>query len=285
MMGKKWFYVAIFLGLIFSACAPLDGTLEVGIIFETQETSVPSSPTPEQPTSAPVEPTQTPEPVPSTGTVTGKICYPSEFIPSMTAYFLNNETSVLSQLQIAENQTSYTMELEPGDYFAFAYPEEQSISLGGMYSEAVACGLTAECTDHTLLVFTVTLGETIGSIDICDWYAQDQLPPPPGQAVQEGPYQDITGLVYSDIPADETWWIDSNGFPQRLYAERDAKPSPDWGRVLLDREDDIWVVDLNKSSETNLTADNNRLEGSSQWWPANPGVIVFNSVDAQDGWM
>ncbi|GAH87130.1 unnamed protein product, partial [marine sediment metagenome] len=67
MMGKKWFLTVIFLSLIFSACAPLGGTLEVGITPETQETSVPSSPTPDQPTSAPVEPTQTPEPVPSTG--------------------------------------------------------------------------------------------------------------------------------------------------------------------------------------------------------------------------
>ncbi len=275
MMDKKWFYAAIFLGLIFSACAPLGGTLEVGIISETQETGIPTSPTPGQPT-------QTPEPVPSTGSVMGKICYPSEFIPSMTLYFQNNETGAVNQLQINENQNSYTHELEPGDYVAFAYQEQ---SLGGMYSEAVGCGLSAECTDHTLLVFTVLPGETIDGIDICDWYAQDQLPPPPGNTIQKGPYQDVAGLVYSDIPAEETWWIDSNGFPQRLYTERDAKPSPDGDRVLLDREDDIWVADLIKGSETNLTADNNRLEGSSQWWPANPGLIVFNSVDAQDGWM
>ena len=283
MMGKKWFLTVIFLSLIFSACAPLGGTLEVGIISEIQETSVPSNPTPEQPTSALVEPTQTPEPVSSTGTVAGKICYPSEFIPSMTVHFQNNETGTVSHLQIAENQIIYNMELEPGDYFAFAYPEEQSISLGGMYSEAVACGLTAECTDHTLLVFTVTPGETISGVDICDWYAQDQLPPPPGITIQKGPYQDIAGLVYSDIPAEETWFIDANGFPQRLYTARDAKPSPTRDRVLLDREDSIWLVDLINGNETNLTAETGRLEGSSQWWPANPGVIVFNSVDAQEG--
>ena len=143
MMVKKWFLIAVFLSLIFSACAPLSGTLEVGIVTETVETSIPVSPTPEQPTSTPVEPTQTSEPVPSTGSVMGKICYPSEFIPSMVAYFQNNDTNAISQLQIAENQNSYTMELEPGDYTAFAYLEDQSISLGGMYSEAIACGLTA----------------------------------------------------------------------------------------------------------------------------------------------
>lgn len=159
------------------------------------------------------------------------------------------------------------------------------MSLGGMYSEAVTCGLTAECTEHSLLVFTVKPGETIANIDICDWHAQDQLPPPPGEVLQAGPFQDIAGLVYSDIPAEETWWIDSNGFPQRLYPERDAKPSPSMYQVLLDREDGIWLVDLIEGEETNLTGDSDRLEGLGQWWPANPEVIVFNSVENdEEGW-
>lgn len=261
--------------MLSAACSTVPGTFEVGIITDTQETSVVISPTP-------IQPTQTPEPVSDTGAVMGKICYPSESIPALTAYIQNNDTGAVNTLQIAEHQNSYSLELEPGDYVAFAYREEQ---LGGMYSEAVVCGLSAECTDHTLLVFTVLPGETTEGIDICDWYAQDQLPPPPGKTIQKGPYQDIAGLVYSDIPAEETWWVDSNGFPQRLYTERDAKPSPDGNRVLLDREDDIWVVDLINNDETNLTAGTDRLEGSSQWWPGNPGVIVFNSVDAQEGWM
>ncbi len=90
-------------------------------------------------------------------------------------------------------------------------------------------------------------------------------------------------MVYTDIPADETWIIDRNGFPQRLYPERDAKPSPDGGRVLLDREDDIWLVDLASGVEKNITAGANRSQGASQWWPANPGVIVFNSTGPDVG--
>jgi hypothetical protein len=214
----------------------------------------------------------------------GKICFPSEFIPSMTAYFQNDGSGVITTMHIAENQTSYTFELESGEYLVYAYPEEESISLGGMYSAAVACGLTADCSDHTPLIFVILPGETTASIDICDWYAQDQVPLPPGEITQAGPYQNIAGLVYTDIPADETWWIDSNGFPQLLYPERDAKPSPAGDRVLLDRDDSIWVVDLFTGEEINLTADSNRLEGGSQWWPANPEVIVFNSVDMADGW-
>jgi Tol biopolymer transport system component len=277
-MSQRWFYAIIIMSVVLSACAPLGGTLEAGVVAETQETVV-------LPSATLIQSTETPAPMNETGAVTGKICYPSENVPSMTAYFQNNDTGEVNQLPIAENQDSYTLEVEPGDYIAFAYREDQSMSLGGIYSEAVACGLSAECTDHSLLVFTVLPGQTIEGIDICDWYAQDQIPPAPGETTQNGPYQDIAGLVYSDIPAEETWWIDSHGFPQRLYPERDAKPSPDGKQLLLDREEDIWLVDLTTGEETNLTSDTNRLEGSSQWWPANPQVIVFNSVkNNEDGW-
>jgi Tol biopolymer transport system component len=175
------------------------------------------------------------------------------------------------------------LELESGEYVAFAYPLEGSFTLGGMYSKAVPCGLNAECTDHTLVVFTVLPGETVEDIDICDWYAQDQVPPPPGGFTGSGPYQDIPGLVYSYIPAEETWGIDANGFPQFIFPERDAKLSPDGSKILLDRNDDIWMVDLISDEQANLTADTNRLEGGGQWWPANPQVIVFNSVEDEWG--
>ena len=270
-MVKNLLSSAIIIIFITTACAPLAGTLEVGFITETPEPDITPSPTPNPPT-------QTPGSTSTQGVIMGRICYPSEAIPTMTAYFIEQDTNQVTQLSIAENQDSYSLELEPGDYVAFAYREGESITLGGMYSQAVACGLTAECSDHTPLPFTVLPGETTKGIDICDWFAQDQLPPLPGQILQDGPYQDIAGLVYTDIPADETWWIDSNGFPQRLYPKRDAKPSPDGNRVLLDQDDDIWLVDLITGEEINLTAGSNRKEGSGQWWPANPEVIVFNSV-------
>jgi Tol biopolymer transport system component len=275
-MVQKLLFSAVIIVLITTACAPLGGTLEVGFITETPEPGIMPSPTP-------IPPTQTPVSISDQGVVMGRICYPSEAIPALTAYFVNQDTDQFSQLSIAENQDSYSLELEPGDYVAFAYRAGESITLGGMYSQAVACGLTPECTDHTLLEFAVLPGETTGGIDICDWYAQDQLPPPPGQIAQDGPYQEIAGLVYTDIPADETWWVDPSGFPQRLYPERDAKPSPDGTHVLLDRDDDIWLADLATGEEVNLTAAANRSQGNSQWWPANPEVIVFNSSDIDAG--
>jgi hypothetical protein len=276
-MSQKWFYPLIIIGLFFSACAPLGGTLEVGVIPETQESTdeIPSTPTT-------IPPTDTPELIQSTGAVTGKICFPSEFIPSMTVYFQDTTTGEFTQMQVAENQDNYMFELESGEYVAFAPLQDVGETpFGGMYSAAVVCGLNVECTDHSLVEFNVLPGETTEGIDICDWYAPEQVPPPPGGFTGSGPYQDIAGLVYSDLPAEETWRIDANGFPQFLYPERDAKLSPDGSKVLLERDDDIWIVDLISDEQTNLTADTNRLEGGGQWWPANPEVIVFKSVEDQ----
>ncbi len=277
-MTRQLFFTAIIILIFSSACVPVGGTFEVEFATQTPEPGLEPGHTPDV-----NPPTQTPAATSNLGTLTGTICYPSEAIPAMTAYFVNQETDQVAQLGITENQESYSIELEPGDYLAFAYREGGSISMGGMYSRAVACGLTPDCTDHFPLAITVLAGETTRGIDLCDWYARDQLPQLPGQNVQDGPYQEIAGLVYTDIPADETWIVDVNGFPQRLYPERDAKPSPDGGRVLLDREDDIWLVDLASGVEKNITAGANRSEGASQWWPANPGVIVFNSTGLDVG--
>ena len=116
-MSKNWIYALLIIVLVLTACAPLGGTLEVGVISETQETTREVAPTA-------VPSTPTPEPNPDTGVVMGKICYPSEFIPSLTAYFQNNTTGEFVEMPVAENQAIYSLELEPGEYVAFAYPLE-----------------------------------------------------------------------------------------------------------------------------------------------------------------
>ena len=54
----------------------------------------------------------------------------------------------MTELPIAENQTSYSIELEPGRYIAFAYINSGA-TFGGAYSELVVCGFENDCTDHT----------------------------------------------------------------------------------------------------------------------------------------
>jgi hypothetical protein len=119
----------------------------------------------------------TPTPAPN---VSGKVCYPTEGIPAMTAYFQETTTNAVVELPIATNQTSYKINLPSGTYIAYAWMPD--FSLGGLYSNAVPCGLKASCTDHNPLPFTVKTGETLTGIDLCDWYAGPfKVPYPPGK--------------------------------------------------------------------------------------------------------
>lgn len=110
--------------------------------------------------------------------VQGAVCYPSDHIPAMTAYFEETTTGAVTSLDIAEGQASYEVSLEPGTYVAFAYRTEVP-TLGGAYTAAVPCGLDATCTDHSLLAVTVVAGQTATGVDLCDWYDQSVLPPDP----------------------------------------------------------------------------------------------------------
>jgi hypothetical protein len=113
------------------------------------------------------------------GQASGRICYPSEGIPSMTAYFQETGTNAVQQLSIAQNQSSYEIALPAGTYVAYAWLPD--FSLGGTYSKAVPCGLSVDCTDHSLLTFEVGSGGNTDGIDICDWYGQPgEVPMPPG---------------------------------------------------------------------------------------------------------
>jgi len=98
----------------------------------------------------------------------------------MTAYFQNSTTGAVVELPIAMGQITYTVTLTPGAYIAFAWLPD--FSFGGMYTNAVPCGLRASCDDHAARPFTVQAGKVTKDIDICDWYTGPfVIPYPPGQ--------------------------------------------------------------------------------------------------------
>ena len=149
------------------------GTASPSAPTATQTATVTSTPPPT------ITPTAllTPTPAPN---VSGKVCYPAEGVPAMNAYFQETTTNGVVELPIATNQTSYKINLPQGTYIAYAWMPD--FSLGGLYSKAVPCGLNASCNDHSPLPFTVTTGDTLTSIDLCDWYAGPfNVPYPPGQ--------------------------------------------------------------------------------------------------------
>jgi hypothetical protein len=91
------------------------------------------------------------------GTVTGEICYPSEFNPAMTLYFEQVDTNQITQFSIPENHFNYSVLLPKGTYYAYAWAP--GFNLEGAYVNG----------DGTLKTFVVDGGQTTSGIRICDW--------------------------------------------------------------------------------------------------------------------
>lgn len=126
-------------------------------------------------------------PLPTFGSISGNLSYPSEFIPSMrvVAFRLANgqPSGEFVFVETALNQANYQLDnLDPGQYWVVAYtiPEGDGApqGLAGGFSQAVPCGLSVECGDHALLAVDVVSGQTTTDINPGDWYAPEGAFPP-----------------------------------------------------------------------------------------------------------
>jgi hypothetical protein len=91
------------------------------------------------------------------GTVTGSLCYPSEFNPPMTLYFEKAGTVERIQISIPEKQNIYSVLLPNGTYYAYAWAP--GYNLEGAYVDA----------NHLMKTFVVRGGEVTTNINLCDW--------------------------------------------------------------------------------------------------------------------
>jgi hypothetical protein len=108
--------------------------------------------------------------LPANGSIAGELSYPSNFIPAQTIVAFAVDSSVYYYVQTAEGQSSYQLDnLPPGNYHVVTYLLDGSLSAG--YSQAVLCGLSAECTDSSLVIVTVIEGQITNGVDPQDWYA------------------------------------------------------------------------------------------------------------------
>jgi hypothetical protein len=150
----------------------------------TSLTAVPSA-TPAIQASA----TFTPQPSPTTpasGTITGKLSYPSEFIPSLRVVAFSLTDGRAYFVDTAENQLEFSIEVPAGTYNVVSYLHEgvpgntgQADSytpsggpFAGGYTQMVPCGLAVGCEDHTLIAVIVTGGQT-STAEPADWYAPE----------------------------------------------------------------------------------------------------------------
>jgi hypothetical protein len=196
------------IGLVACGSTPVTAVNEVDVMATIVAATLTARPTdtapPPQPTDTPspeLTSTSTSTPVPSeTPTVSptlpeknvsGRICYPEEGIPEMVAYFEETEAETVVELQVAAAQDHFEIKLDPGTYIAYAWTKD--FTRGGLYSQAVPCGMGPGCDDHNLLTFTVKPGELLSDIDLCDWYAF-HVPYPPGKEIDA-----VTGAISGNI--------------------------------------------------------------------------------------
>ena len=265
MLQKFSVILAPLILLLLTACFPLAGTLEVGV-----ETPTASAGTPEF--------VVTPEPTPAalTGTVSGRVCYPSEFIPAMTAYFQQTSDGSLTEITIAENQATYTAELAPGTYRAFAWVEETQ--LGGAFTAYVACGYAETCTDHALLSFEVQAGQETTHVDICDWpFPAEQLPLP---IPPTSGNPTLAGMIYNTSEGT-LFRLDANGSARSLSSALGMVISPDQTYGLYPQNGDLFVTHLTTGEQINLTNTPDIIEILYQW-PLQD-TIFFTALPAGDG--
>ena len=128
---------------------------------------------------------------PLKATITGKLSYPSEFLPPMRVALFSLTDKRAYFVDTAKGQGEYSIDVPAGTYYLVSYLYEgtagnrgqvDSYTLGGGpfaggYTQMVPCGLAAGCDDHTLLPITAMGGQTV-TADPGDWYAPEGTFPP-----------------------------------------------------------------------------------------------------------
>lgn len=107
--------------------------------------------------------------------ITGKLSYPSEFMPAQRVCALNIKDDAEYCQETLQGSSTYVINAPPGDYWVYAARAEGDIvRQRAYYSEYVVCGLSAECKDHTPITVTVTAGQ-VAEADPQDWYSLGQM--------------------------------------------------------------------------------------------------------------
>jgi hypothetical protein len=93
------------------------------------------------------------------GTVTGRLCYPSEFNLPMTLYFEKAGMVERISFSVVENQLAYSVLIPNGTYYIYAWAP--GYNLEGAYTNA----------NQLMKTFIVNGGQTAANINLylCDW--------------------------------------------------------------------------------------------------------------------
>jgi hypothetical protein len=114
------------------------------------------------------------------GAISGSLNYPSEGIPPLRIVAFRSDNNDWYATEVTSGNEFKIENLPAGNYTVVAYPLDVSLlqtGVAGGYSNYVLCGLSADCSDHTLVEVIVKAGETTSGILPGDWYAPENTFP------------------------------------------------------------------------------------------------------------
>jgi hypothetical protein len=113
------------------------------------------------------------------GTVEGTVVFPSQFVPSMTVYASEVETSRIHSAPLARGQANFTLELPRGRYLLFLSPNEPGApNIYGAFTRYSLCApheVDGQCEDHALIPVAVAAKPARIAVTIDDWYLTDDV--------------------------------------------------------------------------------------------------------------
>jgi hypothetical protein len=125
-------------------------------------------------------------PISSTGTISGKLCYPSSFLPAgaiEAKSTINNMVTTKIYPGTAGGGTSqFSIDVQSGTYVLRykAQPDANSEALYGYYTDVCSTGMETTCAatnDRENKKVTVTAGQEVTGVNLCDFYYDNSTNP------------------------------------------------------------------------------------------------------------
>jgi hypothetical protein len=113
------------------------------------------------------------------GTIAGTVTFPTRFVPSMTVYVSDLDTSRVRSVQLARGQANFSVAVPSGRYLVFLAPNELGApNVYGAYTQYSLCashGDDGKCEDHALVPVAVTAKAPRSAVTVDDWYLTDEV--------------------------------------------------------------------------------------------------------------
>ena len=117
------------------------------------------------------------ESVADRGVIEGALLFPACDVPTdleVCVEQTNGKLRCTSDLVYQEKTIAYRIEVPAGTYKVFARTESTLPGVRAYYTEAVRCGLDAECSDHTPVAVGVKAGSHVTNVHPADWEEPEQ---------------------------------------------------------------------------------------------------------------